>query len=215
MTPAAQVDRAARNPIRSATVRSGMRRSLLLLLLAGFLHLAGASPAGACSCATMSDEEAFGRADAVFVGSLTASSVDSGLLRASDDPAVLRFAVSAVYKGVVYRDQELVSVASSASCGLVAPPTGDVLVFANEDAPFGPKPGANQYAGDLCNGTRPLEGSATPAAFGEAAQPLPSPPDTGAGDGTGWTRVAFGSAALAAAAAAVFALRRRRGPRPT
>jgi len=152
-----------------------MRRSSLLLLLIGLLHVAGASPAGACSCAMTSDEEAFGRADAVFVGSLTDRTVDDGLLRASDDPGVLRFDVSAVYKGAVQVDQEIVTAAESASCGLAVLRTGDVLVFANEDASSSPQPGENQLSGDLCNGTRSLDGGAVPATFAEAAQPEPSP----------------------------------------
>ena len=139
-----------------------------------------------------SDEEAFGCADAVFVGSLTDRTVDDGLLRASDDPRVLRFDVSAVYKGAVQVDQEIVTAAERASCGLAVLRTGDVLVFANEDASSSPQPGENQLSGDLCNGTRSLDGGAVPATFAEAAQPEPSPlvtaPTTNRPEGPGGGR---------------------------
>ena len=198
------------------TGRVVMRRSLLMALVCALLHLAGASPASACSCAPTGDEAALADADAVFVGSLVSRTVEGGEMRTTGDTAVHSFDVRAVYKGEVRRDQEVVSTADGSSCGFQAPLGVEVLVFGNETTPIGPQPGSGQFAGNLCNGTRPLELRPVPASFGEPAQPQKTSPDTAMGvddeDGSSsrWVSIAVSGAAVVALATMV-ALRRRAG----
>ncbi len=193
-----------------------MRRLCILLLLLVVVVAVEASPAGACSCARLSDEEAFARADAVFVGSLADRKVQDGSIFTSDASAVHRFDVSAVYKGEVRRDQEIVSHASGSTCGFASPPSGDVLVFANEEAWAEPQPGPGQFAGDLCNGTRPLGQGGIPPAFGRPIEPVAVSSQAPGGlvrDGADDRRrlfiVSVGVLALTGVASGVFMCRRR------
>lgn len=195
------------------TGRVVMRRSLLMVLVGALLHLAGASPANACDCVPVDDETALADADAVFVGSLGSRTVESGETRTGGDAAVHRFEVRAVYKGEVPRDQEVVSTADGGSCGFQAPPDINVLVFANRTAPNGPQPGSGQFAGNLCNGTRPLEPRPVPASFGEPALPQETGLNTPRGvddDGSllRWVVISASGAAVVTLAAMV-ALRRK------
>ena len=141
-------------------------------------------------------------------------------MRSTAHTAVHRFDVRAVYKGEVRQGQEVVSTADGSSCGLHAPPGVDVLVFADRTSHLGPQPGAGQLAGDLCNGTRPLELRPVPASFGAPTQPPQPSLETPAGvdeeDGSTSRRVLIGATGTAIAALAVVLARRRearRGPR--
>lgn len=197
-------------------VGGAVRRPVLVALVVAALHVTGMSPAGACSCAPIGDEGAFADADAVFVGSSVSRTVEHGEVRSSADPAVHRFEVSAVYKGEVRRDQEVVTTSEGSSCGFEAPPDIEVLVFADRTASFGPKPGAGQLTGDLCNGTRALDLRPVPPAFGEPVQPVQASAvtaadiDTDDDDGAStWLPIAAGAALVVVA---IVVLRRRARP---
>lgn len=207
---------ATRDGVRLVTGRVVMRRSLLIGLVGALLHLAGASPASACDCVPISDRTALADADAVFVGSLVSRTVEVGERRTGGDTAVHRFEVRAVYKGEVRRDQEVVSTGDGDSCGFQAPPDIEVLVFANRTAPNGPQPGSGQFAGNLCNGTRPLEPRPVSASFGKPALPqqtgLDTPRKVDDDDGPllRWMLISASGAAVVALATMV-ALWRRAG----
>lgn len=68
--------------------------------------------AGACSCATGTDQESFDRADVVFEGTAVSSEVISGEL------AVWTFAVDGVYKGAARQTELVYSNADGAACGI-------------------------------------------------------------------------------------------------
>ncbi len=196
-------------------VRRSLLRSLLLVLVLASSQVIGTPAAGACSCATTGDEGSFAAADAVFVGSLISRTVEGGLVRSSADPAVHRFEVRAVYKGEVRAEEEVVTAAEGASCGFEVPTDIAVLVFADEATSSGPEPGAGQLAGDLCNGTRPLDQRPVPDAFGTPVAPSQALVATAAraDDEDGGPPVALaavGGAALVATAA--FVVRRRARP---
>ena len=197
-------------------VRRAVRRPVLVALVVAALHVTGMSPAGACSCAPIGDEGAFADADAVFVGSSVSRTVEHGEVRSTADPAVHRFEVSAVYKGEVRRDQEVVTASDGSSCGFEAPLDVEVLVFADRTSSYGPRPGAGQLTGDLCNGTRALEVRPVPAAFGEPVEPAQAgavtAADIGTDDGDGASPRLPIAAGAAVVVLAFVVLRRRARP---
>jgi hypothetical protein len=142
-----------------------------VLVLSAVLHVASASPAGACSCVGFTDDEAFARADAVFVGDVSDYSAPDSPT-GSTDPALWTFSVTDVYKGDIAARQVVASAVSGASCGLEIPHEGRVLVFARrEPQVLEPRvDGVSLYAG-LCDGTRQLIDRPVPAAFGTARAP--------------------------------------------
>lgn len=151
--------------------------------------------AEACSCvAGGTDQAAFDRSDAVFVGQVADyAPPPQRETMSSADPATWTFEVSEVYKGEVAPTQEVVSEVSGASCGLEIPHHGEFLVFAETESPMDGRDG--QYVGDgqfyagLCGGTRstgegPLEVAVTPHlpdAATEASSPSPTAPDKSTG----------------------------------
>jgi hypothetical protein len=203
------------------------------LLLAGLLVITlvtgwDAPPAAACSCASVSDEDALRSADAVFTGEvLSAPSPSTFGAWSSTDPGVWTFAVDLVYKGTVAPQQDVVSAISGASCGLELPAEGPVLVFARTD----PWPseqsvdGATLYA-DLCGGSRSLHERPVPATFAATtpteagADPVAAPPvvDDGPVDDQATDRLAIPLVVVAIGSTAVvlWAARRRsrRGSEP-
>jgi hypothetical protein len=203
-----------------------VRRLLLVLALVVTGLAVWAAPAHACSCAVATDTDLLDRADAVFVGTLVDRTVTSqGDVYSSTDPAVHRFEVTGVYKGEVRADQEVVTSAEGASCGLELTEGDEVLVFASSAAPggFGPAPGPGQYVADLCNGTRALGAGPVPASYGdptvpadpvepdegtEVAQPLASDPVDAEGE-TPVVPLAVGGVVLVAAAGALTWRRRQ------
>jgi hypothetical protein len=95
-----------------------LRSIVVVGLFAGVSVLVPSTPACACSCGSMSAEEAMARADAVFVGVV----VDVVFpwqwpLASSADPVIATFEVDAVYKGDVPVNVRVQTVRDSASCG--------------------------------------------------------------------------------------------------
>ena len=176
----------------------------------------------ACSCAAFTDQQAFERADEVFIGDVidyAAPGAKNGVI-ASTDPAVWTFAAKQVYKGDVVPKQEVVSEVFGASCGLEIPKQGEFLVFATKaTSAFSPRPAAGQLYAGLCGGTRSTgEGLLAP----EVATPHPlvsgPGPRGSTEEATARQRstsrptvlwVVVGIAALVMVGTAVFAARRR------
>ena len=158
-----------------------MKRILLVVGLLAASVVIGAQPAAACSCAPVTDRDAFDAATVVFAGTVIEKREPKGrpvpgepgvMMVSSGDPATWVFGVERSYKGEVGGTQEVLSPTSGASCGLeLGPPGTHALVFAHRgEAPtylFGrPIPHDALYAG-LCGGSRRLAGDdAVPVGLG-------------------------------------------------
>jgi hypothetical protein len=173
-----------------------MRRVLVAaLLLAGAL-VGFASPAHACSCVGTTDEAAFARADAVFVGTPVEKQVEGGTTFASSDPARWLFRVDRVYKGRVGSPQGVVSARDGASCGLELAIGVRALVFVRDGR------------ADLCGGSRESALREVPASFG--APRAPAGDALGVpGEGRSWWPFAAAAGAVLAGGAAALARRAR------
>lgn len=162
----------------SAGRHSVMRCRLLVLTAVVTLTVLGSAPrAEACSCEVVTENEAFARAGAVFVGR-TASRGSAREGAATPETVLWTFEVSEVYKGEVRRTQQVVSAADSAGCGVDLGLDRSYLVFTDED----PAGGA-QVAAHLCGGTRSGSDGALSPLIATARDPLaderapaPAPP---------------------------------------
>ncbi len=183
----------------------------------GVVVAADVAPASACSCAGLTADEAFARADAVFVGDWV-ETLPGGVVPppSSDDPQRLVFEVSGVYKGEVYARQSVVTAVDGASCGLELQGDGPFLVFGRTTAStFEPGLEDGELAADLCGGSRALADSAVPASFGVPAAPLEGSSPIGGSDGVGAiVAMVVGGALAGAAVLGVRALRARRSEPP-
>lgn len=134
----------------------------------------------ACSCAGITDDEAYEMADVVFVGRLDQTRVSDEIEFGSTSPARFIFATDSVFKGEAYDRQSVVTAGSGASCGLEIRPGTTTLVFAKIGGRSGLVEG--ELTSDLCTGTRAVDDGAVPASFGDASPPLPGA--SGIGDGS-------------------------------
>jgi hypothetical protein len=161
----------------------------------GVFVLATSERAVACSCAGVTDSEAFQRADAVFTGALVDIITPPGEVIVSSDPERFLFDVDGVFKGEVAASQSIVTAREGGSCGLEIGGRGPFVVFAfTEDfSTSGAVDG--EYYSNLCSGTRPLSDGALPASFGE-----PAPPADGASASTEPSTPAEGTSFAAAPA---------------
>lgn len=181
-------DRGARLGAALVAVTVGLAGGMLVGLLT--------TPALACSCVALTDEEAFARADVVFTGSVV--DYREPLERSSSaDLAIWVFHVHDVHKGAVSLPrQEVASAVSGASCGLELPGgRGTYLVHADDtgdDAPGG------TLTASLCGGTHPVAALPIPDQEGADGPAGRQPDDQG---GLSVDRVA-----LVAAGGAVLAL---------
>ena len=142
-----------------------------VLMLSAVADVAAAPSAHACSCVGFTDEQAFDRADVVFVGQVAGRSAPA-VPKTSADPAVWTFAVERVYKGSAAEHQGVVSAVSGASCGLEVQRGRTFVVFAQRN-PQSREPGfdeATLYA-NLCGGTRAAADRPIPAAFPQPRAP--------------------------------------------
>ncbi len=110
------------------------------------LAAASATPCAACSCAGIRTvAEAAQQADAVFVGTFTATRTP--LVQTSTGDLVAKeFTVTEVRKGEVAATTEVLTAASGASCGLEVTEGTTYVVVARQ--------GPDGLRSDLCSGTR-------------------------------------------------------------
>jgi hypothetical protein len=130
--------------------------------------------ASACSCAAVTDMEAFESADVVFVGTLVeVPTVDPS----SRDPDRYILEVDRVFKGQARERQSVVSVGGRAMCGMLQPAPGPFLVFADDEEPaatseasdaFSPPAVDGEVFSNMCSGNR---SAPAPAAFGPGVEP--------------------------------------------
>ena len=149
---------------------------VLMMLLVGMIF--STWTAQACSCAAGSSQQHFKWADAVFAGEI----VDRSGQRWVDDgnasgPGQFTYTVEVdrVFKGEVAETQQFVSGTDGASCGVVFPKDGPILVFGQIVKGHGAGQGeAPQYWTGLCSGSQTT--ATPPTSWGDGA-----PPPTGAG----------------------------------
>lgn len=111
---------------------SMIRMALPLAVVMLLIHV-NVEPTSACSCIELTPAEAFERADAVFVGEVTAFKVRSGLFgKSSIDPTTVEFAVSEVWKGPRQEFMTIRTVRSEVSCGFEFDEGLKYLVYARD-----------------------------------------------------------------------------------
>lgn len=191
------------------TVRSLAAAGTVALLLGLIVVTAGGSTASACSCASLTDEEAFAAADAVFTGALIDVEELSQASFSSIDPQRFVFEVDAVFKGAAGVRQTIVTAREGASCGLEITGSGPFAVFATNDDYITSGAGPGELYANLCGGTRPLAESALPAVFGQGRRPTQVIAETGAdSETTTWLIPAAGALLVVGAVVAVWSRRR-------
>lgn len=176
------------------------------------------SPACACSCAPITDQEAFADSSAVFTGTMV-DRREPVNPASSLDPATNVFKVSAVHKGQVAAVQEIKTANGGPSCGLETEIGKTYIVFATADGAV--------LNSSLCGGTRladtklevqgaetsapaesPVAVSSTPAESPVAVKPTASHSDS---TGTPWPMlIAVAGIVVIAAAAGLGWWRRAR-----
>jgi len=180
-----------------------LRSVFVVGLIAGLGVLVPSTPACACSCGSMSAEEAVARADAVFVGvAVDVNTPWRGPLVSSADPVTVTFDVGTVYKGDVPANARVQTVRDTASCGYRFEEGQRYLVhvYVGEDG---------IWATGLCDGNQLIEATTALPASGYPPGPAVAYPR----DWALWPVV--GAAVLAAGAvAAVLLLVRARRRRP-
>jgi hypothetical protein len=222
-----------REPMEPARRRTGVRRTPIATrllapaaaLVVALVVVASPSPAGACDCGGLTDDEYFTTADAVFEADVAAVQGPEGP-HASTDPSRWVFDVRRVFKGDVLRTQPVLTESDGASCGLELAGSGPFLIYASLEASQFSLPEGHLYAG-LCGGSRAVDpGAPVPAGFGAGAAPAdpvddapddaaPRPGDDadgGDGDGPVSAPLVLGVvvALVAAVAGALLASGRRR-----
>lgn len=177
----------------------------------GGVALAAPQRASACTCASLTDEEAFAHADVTFTGTLIETIVADGATYSSTDPERFVFDVAAVYQGDAHARQAIVTAREGASCGLEISGPGPFVVFARSES-GGLTGGAvdGEYYASLCSGTRALASAELPASFGAGASPLPGESPIGGGTGRASVGPVAVTAALVLVGAGGFLLGRRR-----
>lgn len=136
-----------------------LRVGIASSILAVSAGLFGSAPAAACSCGKVSDEEAFGYADAVFVGTAGPSYLGESAGH------VYTVTVEAVYKGSVRSTQQIVTI------GCAGGPESHErsVIFAHE--PRNPKTRASGALEVGCLAPRSTELGPIPASFGKPTEP--------------------------------------------
>lgn len=182
-----------------------------VLVLAVF---ATSERAAACSCGLLTDDEALGYADAVFIGTLAEIITPGGTSYSSADPERFVFEVDGVFAGEVFARQSVVTARDGASCGLEISGPGPFLVFAVTNDGFTGGAVEGELYSNLCSGTRELGSSAVPVEWGDASPPIAGASPIGSsasGIPTLWI-VAVGGLAATVVAAVLIARRLRLAP---
>lgn len=132
--------------------------------------------AAACSCAEITDADAYEFADVVFTGALVEIVTPDGDIVVSNDPERFVFDVDQVYKGEVQAQQSVVTAREGASCGLEISGPGPFVVFASlDDESLTSGAVDGEVYSSLCSGTRPLSAGALPDSFGTPSAPVTMP----------------------------------------
>jgi hypothetical protein len=129
------------------------KRFLIESFLGVFLVMStGFSAAHACSCAGVTPEQAFQRAEAVFTGTvISVAPPPFGIISSSASPETVTFRVSNVSKGPppsTHGTIVLTTSVSGASCGYPFQNGGQYMVYAYNSG--------QQLQTDLCSGTKLL-----------------------------------------------------------
>ncbi len=144
-------------------ILSGAATVVLLAIAALVAPPLSSGSVSACSCAGLTDAEAFAAADAVFSGRLVEVRMPGGPMTSSDDPARYVFEVDTVLKGAAFETQAVVSTRDGASCGLELQNGIDAVVFARTESSYDLADG--ELDSSLCSGSRSgvaPEGMGTP-----------------------------------------------------
>ncbi|MET0695657.1 MAG: hypothetical protein ABWY56_17120 [Propionibacteriaceae bacterium] len=144
---------------------------LLSLLAAVTLALIGGavfpSNAYACSCGGLGSGTAASRADAVFTGTV----VDKQAIRKPKPGRTeMRFEVSRVYKGTVFRDQVVASPLGDDGCGIDPDLGSSWVIFAEERIEGTGDDAVFRLVTELCSGNLP--GSRAPSVLGQGQAPM-------------------------------------------
>jgi hypothetical protein len=147
----------------------------LTVVSVGLVVTLTAESASACSCAALTDEEAFDAAEVVFTGRLLETRLQNatGPVYSSGDPERFYFDVDKVFKGQAADDQAVVTARDGASCGLEIGGRGPFLVFAYRDRDgIAEDATEGELSSHLCSGTRWLSAGKVPAGFGVGSGPV-------------------------------------------
>ena len=163
-----------------------MKRAILLLLASSatfvVVAVAGGQSVSACSCVSLTDQEAFDQADVVFTGTLVEIVTPPGDAYASTDLERFVFDVERIYKGEAVDPQTIVTARDGASCGLEIQGPGPFLVYAtsSEGIVIGAVDG--EHSSNLCSGTRAVADGAMPTSFGNGRPPTAVAPSGDSGE---------------------------------
>lgn len=144
---------------------------LLSAMAALFLALAFAAvfprDAYACSCNGRTSQSAARQADAIFAGRVLATST---VRRPKPGRTEIRFEVSQVYKGSVYREQVVASPQGGDGCGIAPAVNSDWVIFAEERVEGSGNSAVFRLVTQLCSGNLP--GSLPPTTLGRGQPPM-------------------------------------------
>jgi hypothetical protein len=87
----------------------------------------------ACSCASLTPEEAIERTPIIFSGTVSAISKQSAILHSSSDPVQVNFQVDQTWKGPTADQIKISTEISSESCGYPFKANQEYLVYAYQD----------------------------------------------------------------------------------
>ena len=187
----------------------------IVAAMAAVLLVVSAAPAHACSCAGVTDAEAFANADVVLTGELVETRAPEGPSFSSSDPTRLIFDVEQVHKGGARAHQSVVTPSDGGACGLsLGGAAGPYLVFASTEPEMGLAGADGELYAHLCGGTRDVSVAPVPAAFGPGAPPAPGASPIGAEGGRSVSGPVLLAGALVVGAALGGAVWMRRRPAP-
>ena len=186
-----------------------MRRvaSVLALAAAGVV-LAPVSPACACTCTQMTEEEYAHSAGVIFVG--VVRGVDESLEQGELYPVTVQFDVIEVHKGQVPPQLSVNTGRHSAACGYYFQESGRYLVYARDNR--------SGLVTSLCSGNRDLARASDPFGTGWPPAAASTTPPAAPSAGSNAVPVVVAAGALAVLVLAVLVLavwfaRRVRSPR--
>ena len=158
-------------PPRLATVRRlpGQLVAFVAAVLLGVFAAMVAPPgkAYACDCAGISIDRALRQSTAVFRGTVLDKRSVGRRAEARTD---IRFAVDAVYKGEVHKEQVVASPKQATACGLDPKVGSTWVIFAVDGVEGSGNDAVQRLITTLCSGNVPS--GTVPAGLGEARPPI-------------------------------------------